>query len=183
MGNFGTIIAYIVIVFGSILAGIALYGQVTGRMDLLPTITGWIGQIPVKIQEGWAWLQAQGIGWDKVIAMTGGIVTIGTLVVTKLRSSLAQSKAQAAQAQSTIMGMQDNFTTINLQKDQQIASLEQKVQTLTNNDQSNLLGQLQTQNQALNDQNQKLINDINTMERTYQNTINYLKQQQVTVVK
>lgn len=176
-------LAVLIVGFIGISLGIVLYGQVTGRMDTANYIFAQITQIPTRIQQGWIWLQNQGIGLEKVIAMTGGIVTIGTLVVRKLQSNLAQSKAQAQQAQSSLVGMQTNYNNALSQKDQQIANLTTQIQTLKTQDQTSVLSDLQTQNATLTQENQKLISDMNAMERSYQNTIQYLKQQQVTVVK
>lgn len=140
--------------------------------------TEYLRSIPVQLQNGWAWLQSYGVTPAQLLGAVGGIATISTLIIAKLRSSLSntkqQAQAQLQQTQAYAVQQQNVLSTqatslqgmVDAQK-QQIATLQQQLYTASAG----------TQDLTLWKSNyEKLQNDYNVMEQTYQNLINDLKQ-------
>lgn len=122
--------------------------------------------------------------WQLVMTTVGASVTaiLGIYRVIKNKISgiqqTAQSQVDTVQSQATqqYVTMQDTITQQKTQlttQTQQIESLQQQLATAPT----------QSQLDAKDQEIQKLISDMNAMERSYQNTIQFLKQQQVVVTK
>jgi predicted RNase H-like nuclease (RuvC/YqgF family) len=156
-----------------------------GVMLAVPSLLNSLSSVPAMLQGVWTQLQSYGVTPMQLISAVGSVVAVGGVIIAKLRSSLAKTKAEAdakiqtAQAYAT---QQQQLLT------QQTQNLQGTVTTQTQqiNDLQAKLAEAQTANaNALQYRAdyEKLQNEYNIMERTYQNALAELKQKTVTVVK
>lgn len=116
--------------------------------------------------------------------MIAGIPTLFTLFFAWSKSRAMQKLQQTQlETQQKISGMNDQLLSsriTNTQLQKQVQAYQNMPQSV---DLSSTVSSLQQDKLTLQQENQRLINEMNSMERTYQAIIQDLKLQQVTVVK